>query len=118
LSHCHFQITVQYIATIDTADFSDFSPIAGVVNIFDGQTESTVPLNIINDNIPEFSERFTIELNSVSGGANLGATQTASVTILPNDDPNGALGTYCYLDYSCMYPNMYGFLQSLILIVE
>jgi len=80
------------MATIGTADFSDFRPIAGVLNIFDQQNESTISLDIIDDNIPEFSESFTVELTSVSGGARLDGTLRTTSTILPNDDPNGALG--------------------------
>lgn len=35
---------------------------------------------------------FTVYLNRVSGGARLGDIQSTTVTILPNDDPYGALG--------------------------
>ena len=80
------------MATIGTADFSDFRPIAGVLNIFDQQNEGTISLDIIDENIPEFSESFTVELTSITGGARLDGTLTTMVTILPNDDPNGALG--------------------------
>ena len=35
---------------------------------------------------------FMVHLNDVSDGARLGNILSTTVTILPNDDPNGALG--------------------------
>ena len=35
---------------------------------------------------------FMVHLNSVSDGARLETVLSTTVTILPNDDPNGALG--------------------------
>ena len=98
------QITVQWMTTIGTADFSDFRPIVGVLNIFDQQNEGTISLDTIDDNVPEFSESFTVSLTSVSGGARLDGILTTTVTILANDDPNGALGIplqYLYTGVLC-----------------
>ena len=49
-------------------------------------------LAILDDNIPEFNESFTVVLTSASGGAVLGDVLSTTVIILANDDPNGALG--------------------------
>lgn len=56
-------------------------------------------LAIVDDNIPEFNESFTVVLTSVSGGAVLGTVLETTVVILANDDPNGALGerAVCFL---------------------
>ena len=86
------QITVGWTTSTDTAGSNDFRPAADFINIPNGQDEGAIPLNIIADGIPEFSETFMVHLNSVSGGARLGSISSTTVTILPNDDPYGALG--------------------------
>lgn len=96
------QITVGWTTSTGTAGSSDFRPAADFINIPNGQSTGIIPLNIIADGIPEFSETFMVNLNSVSGGARLGARSSTTVTILPNDDPYGALGisyTYSLLYY-------------------
>ena len=86
------QITVGWTTSTGTAGSNDFRPAADFINIPNGQNEEAIPLDIVADGIPEFSETFMVHLNSISGGARLGSTTSTTVTILPNDDPNGALG--------------------------
>ena len=86
------QITVEWTTSTGTAGSNDFRPAADFINIPNGQNEGAIPLNIVADGIPEFSETFMVHLNSVSGGASLGSITSTTVTILPNDDPYGALG--------------------------
>ena len=86
------QIIIEWTTSTGTASSSDFRPAADIINIPNSQNEGVIPLNIIADGIPEFSEMFTVHLNMVSGGARLGDIQSTTITILPNDDPYGALG--------------------------
>ena len=85
-------LTVQWEAVQNTADDADYSPTGGVVIIPPGVRMVPLPLHILEDNLPEFSEMFTVRLLNVSGGGILGAVSSASVTIEPSDDPNGAFG--------------------------
>lgn len=89
---CNIQITVGWTTTVGTANSNDFRPAADFINIQDGESEGIIPLNIVADGMPEFSEMFMVHLNDVSDGARLGNILSTTVTILPNDDPNGALG--------------------------
>ena len=79
-------------ATAVTAQTSDFFPHSGIVEIAEGSSSTQLPLSIINDSDPEFSETLTVSLVSINGGARFGSTLSATVSILANDDPNGALG--------------------------
>ena len=89
---CNTQITVGWTTTVGTANSNDFRPAADFISIQDGESEGIIPLNIVADGMPEFSEMFMVHLNDVSDGARLGNILSTTVTILPNDDPNGALG--------------------------
>ena len=75
-----------------TAQSADFSPQSGTVQIAAGASSAQLPLSIINDSDPEFSETLSVSLLAAGGGARLGGILMATVTILANDDPNGALG--------------------------
>ena len=49
--------------------------------------------SILDDLEPEFQESLTLNLVTVDGGARINAgSKSATVNILPSDDPNGALG--------------------------
>lgn len=78
--------------TAVTAQSSDFFPQSGTVEIVAGASSTQLPLSIINDSDPEFSETLLVSLVAVGGGARLGGVLTATITIQSNDDPNGALG--------------------------
>lgn len=88
-------MSVDWEAMAITAQSSDFFPQSGTVEIEAGASSAQLPLSIINDSEPEFSETLSVSLVDVSGGARMGSIQTAIITILANDDPNGALGKNC-----------------------
>lgn len=87
-------ITVQWEAITATADAADYSPPGGVVTIPAGVRIVPLPLAILDDDEPEFSEVFVVRLVSVSAGR-LGVISSASITIGASDDPNGAFGERC-----------------------
>ena len=83
---------MQWEAIPTTANASDYTPPGGTVTLLPGVTTLPIPLTITEDNEPEFTESLLIRLIGVTGGATLGPQTTATINILSNDDPNGALG--------------------------
>lgn len=76
----------------------DFQPIVnGVITISAGSSVGSILLSVVDDASPELAESFSLRLESVERvGASpgdppptLGSTQSAWVTIQPNDDPYG-----------------------------
>lgn len=91
-------LTVQWQAIPDTADPSDFFPLGGVVAIPAGIRTVPLPVTILQDSTPEFSEMFMVRLLSVSGGGRIGTLSSSTITVEASDDPNGAFGIldgYC-----------------------
>ena len=88
------QVSVQWEASPNTADASDYTPMGARVTFPPEVSSATIPLFILDDVEPEFAENFTVRLLDVSiiGGARLGDIDAATINILPSDDPNGALG--------------------------
>ena len=70
----------------------DFLVTSNQVTLRRNDKIAPLPIKIIDDNLPEFSETFTVTLNQVSGGGVLGTVTQTSVTIDVSDDPNGAFG--------------------------
>lgn len=85
------QIIVQWEAVAGTATADDYSPTRGVVILSDGAQSAPVPISIVDETVPEFSEQFTLRLVGVVGGGRLGGVTSATVTIAASDNPNGAL---------------------------
>ena len=85
------QVTVDWVAVAGTAESTDFTPQSGTVVLADGVSSTPLPLSIIDDTEPEFSETLSVSLVGSGGGARLSGIETATVTILASDDPNGAL---------------------------
>lgn len=56
-------------------------------------------VRVVNDEIPEIDESFTIQLSSPVGGARIGTNRAVTTTILTNDDAHGLIG---FADVSCM----------------
>ena len=79
-----------------TASHSDYTPQNGMVTFPPGVDSMPLPLSIVDDDEPEFAETLRVELTAIvnggDGGGVLGGELSAVVTILPSDDPNGALG--------------------------
>ena len=92
-------VTVAYHLVNGTAvagsDFSDAG--GGTVTILAGQTIANITVNVINDNVFELPEAFTVKLDSATfdlGGANtaLGiSTDTGTGNIVDNDQPTVAI---------------------------
>ena len=79
----------------------DYQISTYLVQLMNGQTSAFVPVQIVNDNQPEFNESFVIQLeeSSLTGGAKLGTPKECVVTILENDYPYGLIGIFsmhCY----------------------
>lgn len=70
----------------------DFALSDGVVQFSSGQSSSSINVSIIDDDIPEQRESFTVTLDSVTGGAKLSPPTTVTVTIETSDDPSGLFG--------------------------
>lgn len=87
-------LSVQWQAVTNTADPSDISPLGGVIVIPSGVTTVPVPIAILQDDIPEFSEMFTVQLLGIAGGGRLGTVRSSTITIAASDDPNGAFGKH------------------------
>lgn len=82
---------VSFQVTYITAIASDIAitPTNSIVTLADGETETTITLQIVNDTIPEESESLRVELISTTGDSVLVTPTTATISILPSDDPNG-----------------------------
>lgn len=71
------------------ADDVAITPTNRIVTLADGETETTITLEIVNDTTPEESESLRVELISTTGDAVLVTPTVATINILPSDDPNG-----------------------------
>lgn len=74
---------------------SDFGAVSGTLQWASGDTSAkSFAVPIVDDNLVESSEAFTVMLSSPTGGATLGAPSIATVTITDNDvaGPCGSLG--------------------------
>lgn len=78
-------VTVHYAVTGGTAESADFTLDAGTVTFEPGQTTTTLPLTVWNDELDEDDETIVIEL-SLPTKASLGAASTHTRTII-DDDP-------------------------------
>lgn len=89
-------VSATVTATTGTADTSDFTGSSFNASWGSGQSgPRTISIPIVNDTDDEGSESFSVELTSVSGGAGIGATSSAVVTILDNDGTEPPSSTAC-----------------------
>jgi glucose/arabinose dehydrogenase len=80
-------ISVNYATGGGTATAgADYTPGNGTVNFAAGQTSAQVAIPLVNDTAAEGNETFGIALSGPAGGATLGTTTSATVTILDDDD--------------------------------
>jgi len=88
-------ISVDYVTLDGTANAaSDYSAVKNTLNFADGDTsDKTFTIPIVDDNIFEGNETFTINLSVATGGATLGTNRNAEITIIENDlmPPAGSL---------------------------
>ena len=64
----------------------DFSPRTTTVTLAEGQSKASLEVTIITDSISELQESFSVLLDSIDGGAELGSQRKATVTIQPRND--------------------------------
>jgi parallel beta-helix repeat protein len=64
---------------------SDYTAASGVLDFDAGETSKSVTVPIVNDAAFEQNESFTVALSNPTGGATLGATASATVTIVSDD---------------------------------
>jgi hypothetical protein len=81
-------VSVQYATTGGTAvGGADYTSTSGVLNWADGDsTSKTIAVAITNDLLDEADETISLTLSNPGGGATLGGTSNATVTI-SDDDP-------------------------------
>lgn len=77
-------ITISLAATADTAETSDFTFNAQTINFADGEMEKTVSVTIIDDDVDESDESFTISLSSDDTDV-IGDIDTITINITDND---------------------------------
>lgn len=81
-------LSVDYATRDGTAKaWSDFLPVSGTLNLYPGENQAVIPVEIIGDLIPEPEEYFYLDVfNPVGGSFGDGvATLTAIRTIIDND---------------------------------
>lgn len=84
----------------------DYEVLTDTVTLPEGVVSKLLPIRLIDDLLPEQQEVFYVELqNQITGGAVLGTTSYAVVTILPSDDPNGLFGRKGILFYDFILKN-------------
>ncbi|XP_015216090.2 adhesion G-protein coupled receptor V1 isoform X1 [Lepisosteus oculatus] len=86
------RVVVYWEAQPISASLEDFSPASGNITLNDRQDKSFIEIAILDDNIVEFAETFSVALTAVAGGARLGNESSLIVTIPPNDSPVGMFG--------------------------
>ena len=87
----YFQVSVGFRVIDGSALLNlDFVILSAFVTLARDETQKRIPLEIIDDRVPEMSETFSVVLTDrITGGAMLGTRTRTDVTILPSDDPNG-----------------------------
>ncbi|XP_072038274.1 adhesion G-protein coupled receptor V1-like [Amphiura filiformis] len=87
-------VTVKFLTIAGTAQAGvDYSVTSSDIILLEGETFKALPIEILNDRVPEAAETFQVRLlDQITGGAVLGAPIEALITIAPSDDPNGNFG--------------------------
>jgi len=82
------EVSVDYTTTDGSATAgADYSSALGPLTFLDGETSQSFSVSIINDTAVESDEDFNVALTNVTGGATIGAQDTAIVSITDNDSP-------------------------------
>ncbi|KAJ8285558.1 hypothetical protein GJAV_G00028220 [Gymnothorax javanicus] len=81
----------KYHRQLDGEDTGDFLGITQVASLQDSDTNRTVFITVDDDDIPEADETFLFRLQSSSNGVTVGTPNTASITILSNDNAFGII---------------------------
>lgn len=79
---------VGYATRADSAiPGQDYYFEAGVARFADGQSETTLTVNLVNDAWGQLDTEFWVDLDTPSNGCRLGANQSARITIADDDRP-------------------------------
>jgi uncharacterized delta-60 repeat protein len=70
---------------IPAAPATDFSATGGTLSFVPGVVSLTITVPLVNDQLEEPTEAFTVLLTNVTGEASFGPVTNASVTVLDND---------------------------------
>jgi hypothetical protein len=83
-------VSVAYSTTDGTATATaDYTPASGTLTWNDGETgNKTFTVTILDDNIREGDETFTVTLGTPMGGVTIGTQSSATVTIQDNEGPS------------------------------
>ena len=67
-----------------------------------GETSHEFVVEVVNDDVPEVDEVFSVQLQEPVGGARLGEQNSADIAILTNDGAHGFIGfaLVCKLYYA------------------
>ena len=86
-------IEAQYIVTNGTAQYGkEFILSDGKITFNNGQRVYNLTIQLLDDDIPEDRESFSLQLTSVSGGARLGDLRSLEVVLETSDNPYGLFG--------------------------
>jgi hypothetical protein len=80
-------VSVQYVVVGGTATGGgvDYTLASGVLTFGPGQTTAVIPIDIVDDGLPEPNETIVLQLGSPTGGAILRAPTQTTITIVDND---------------------------------
>ena len=76
---------------IQNADASDFLTTSVVATFLEGETNAVANVFVINDNIPEGNETFTVVISDALSGAEVGLRSSMELVISANDEPFGSV---------------------------
>ncbi|XP_060082724.1 adhesion G-protein coupled receptor V1-like [Ylistrum balloti] len=86
-------IQVFWVITGPMDETADFQPRNGSIVIGEGQRDSSIVIQVLPDDVPELTERYTLSLKSVEGGAEIASADNISFfSIRFNDNPHGLFG--------------------------
>lgn len=77
--------TVPYSFKAGSATAADYTATNGLLTFLPNETNKTIVASIINDSLIETNETFTLTLGTPTGGAVIGGTNIATITITEND---------------------------------
>ena len=85
-------VTVSYATSDGTATApADYTATAGTATIAAGATSVTIEVPILDDDIDEPDDMFTVTLSNASGGATISPTAGSATVTIVDDDPSPQL---------------------------
>ncbi|SDX30408.1 Trypsin [Allochromatium warmingii] len=81
-------LSVDYVTRDGTAvAYSDYLPVSGQLNLYPGENQAVIPVEIIGDTVPELDEVFYLDVfNPVGGHFGNGVVQLTAMRTILNDD--------------------------------